>query len=169
MGAEIGHEIGHGFDNNGRRYDGKGNLRDWWTPEDAKKYEERAACIEQQFSGFQALEGVNVNGKLVIGEAIGDLVGLRMSYRAWKKSLAGKPAPSVIDGFTAEQRFFLGFARVWSVNQRPEALCLQVQTDPHPPGRFRCNGTVMNMPEFAAAFGCKTGDAMVKAQGCTVW
>ena len=144
-------------------------MRDWWTPEDAKKYEERAACIEQQFSGFQALEGVNVNGKLVLGEAIGDLVGLRVSYRAWKKSLAGKPAPPVIDGFTAEQRFFLGFARVWSVNQRPEALRLQVQTDPHAPGRFRCNGTVMNMPEFAAAFGCKTGDAMVKAQGCTVW
>ena len=169
IGAVIGHEIGHGFDNNGRRYDGKGNLRDWWTPEDAKKYEERAACIEQQFSGFQALEGVNVNGKLVLGEAIGDLVGLRVSYRAWKKSLAGKPAPPVIDGFTAEQRFFLGFARVWSVNQRPEALRLQVQTDPHAPGRFRCNGTVMNMPEFAAAFGCKTGDAMVKAQSCTVW
>ncbi|MFN7928086.1 MAG: M13 family metallopeptidase [Blastocatellia bacterium] len=169
IGAVIGHEIGHGFDNNGRRYDGKGNLRDWWTPEDGKQYEERASCIEQQFSSFQALEGLNVNGKLTLGEAIGDLIGLRMSYRAWKKSLAGKPTPPVIDGFTAEQRFFLGFGRVWAVNQRPEALRLQIQTDPHPPGRFRCNGTVMNMPEFAAAFGCKAGDAMVKAQRCVVW
>jgi predicted metalloendopeptidase len=169
IGAVIGHEIGHGFDNNGRRYDGKGNLRDWWTPEDGKKYEERAACIERQFSGFQALEGVNVNGKLVLGEAIGDLVGLKLSYRAWKKSLAGKPAPPVIDGFTAEQRFFLGFGRVWANNARPEALRLQVQTDPHPPGRFRANGTLMNMPEFAAAFGCKAGDAMVRQQLCVVW
>lgn len=169
IGAVIGHEIGHGFDNNGRRYDGKGNLRDWWTPEDGKKYEERAACIEKQFSGFEALEGLNVNGKLVLGEAIGDLVGLKLSYRAWKKSLAGKPAPPVIDGFTPEQRFFLGFGRVWANNARPEALRLQVQTDPHPPGRFRANGTLMNMPEFAAAFGCKTGDAMVRQPLCVVW
>lgn len=169
IGAVIGHEIGHGFDNNGRRYDGKGNLRDWWTAEDGKKYEERASCIEQLYSSFQAMEGLNVNGKLTLGEAIGDLVGLRMSYRAWKKSLAGKPAPPEIDGFTAEQRFFLGFGRVWSQNQRPEALRLQIQTDPHAPGKFRCNGTVMNMPEFASAFGCKTGDAMVKAQRCVVW
>ena len=169
IGVFIGHEIGHGFDNTGRRFDGKGNLRDWWTAEDAKKYEERAGCIEQEFSGFQALEGLNVNGKLVLGEAIGDLVGLRMAYRAWKKSLAGKPAPPVIDGFTAEQRFFLGFGRVWANNQRPEATRLQVQTDPHPPGRFRCNGTVMNMPEFAAAFGCKAGDAMVREPRCVVW
>lgn len=169
IGAVIGHEIGHGFDNNGRRYDGKGNLRDWWTPEDGKQYETRALCIEQLYSSFQAMEGLNVNGKLTLGEAIGDLVGLQMSYRAWKKSLAGKPAPPVIDGFTAEQRFFLGFGRVWAQNQRPEALRLQIQTDPHAPGRFRCNGTVMNMPEFAAAFGCKTGDAMVKAQRCVIW
>jgi putative endopeptidase len=115
------------------------------------------------------MEGLNVNGKLVLGEAIGDLIGLRMSYRAWKKSLVGKPAPAVVDGFTPEQRFFLGFGRVWANNQRPEALRLQVQTDTHPPGRFRCNGTLMNMPEFAAAFGCKTGDAMVRAQRCLIW
>jgi putative endopeptidase len=169
IGAVIGHEIGHGFDNNGRRYDGKGNLRDWWTPNDGKEYENRASCIEQQFSAFEAMEGLNVNGKLVLGEAIGDLIGLRMSYRAWKKSLVGKPAPAVVDGFTPEQRFFLGFGRVWANNQRPEALRLQVQTDTHPPGRFRCNGTLMNMPEFAAAFGCKTGDAMVRAQRCLIW
>ncbi|MFN0124889.1 MAG: M13 family metallopeptidase [Blastocatellia bacterium] len=169
IGAVIGHEIGHGFDNNGRRYDGKGNLRDWWTADDAMKYEERASCIEQLYSGFQALEGLNVNGKLTLGEAIGDLVGLRMSWRAWKKSLAGKPAPPVVDGFTAGQRFFLGFGRVWAQNQRPETLRLQIQTDPHAPGRFRANGTLMNMPEFAEAFGCKTGDKMVRAPRCVIW
>jgi len=169
IGAIIGHEIGHGFDHNGRRYDGKGNLRDWWTADDAKQYEERASCIEKEFSGFQALEGLNVNGKLVLGEAIGDLVGLRLAYRAWKKSLVGKPDPPTIDGFTAEQRFFLGFGRVWGTNARPETLRLQVQTDPHPPARFRANGTVMNMPEFAAAFGCKSGDAMVREPACKIW
>jgi len=169
IGGVIGHEISHGFDNNGRRFDSSGNIRDWWTAEDGKKYDERAACIEQQYAGFQAMEGLNLNGKLVLGEAIGDLGGLKIAYRAWKKSLAGKPTPPVIDGFTAEQRFFLGFGRVWGINFRPEALRLRVQTDPHAPGPFRCNGTVMNMPEFAAAFGCKAGDAMVRAPRCAVW
>jgi putative endopeptidase len=168
IGAVIGHEISHGFDDSGRQYDAKGNLRDWWTAEDAKNYKERAACIEQQFSGYKVADGLYQNGKLVLGESIGDLGGLKLAYLAYKKSLQGREAP-VIDGFTPDQRFFLGWAQVWASNSTPEDDRLRTQTDPHPLARFRVNGPVSNMPEFAAAFGCKKGDAMVRETQCAVW
>jgi putative endopeptidase len=168
IGAVIGHEISHGFDDSGRQYDAKGNLRDWWTAEDAKNYKERAACIEQQFSAFKVADGLYQNGKLVLGESIGDLGGLKLAYLAYKKSLQGKESP-VIDGFTGDQRFFLGWAQVWASNSTPEDDRLRVQTDPHPLARFRVNGPLSNMPEFAAAFGCKKGDAMVREERCAVW
>jgi putative endopeptidase len=169
IGAVIGHEISHGFDDQGRQYDAKGNLRDWWTEADAKNYKERASCIEQQFSGYKVADGLYQNGKLVLGESIGDLGGLKLAYLAYKKSLAGKPAPPVIDGFTADQRFFLGWAQVWASNTTPEFERLQTQTDPHPLARFRVNGPLSNLPEFAAAFGCKKGDPMVRETQCAVW
>jgi len=170
--STIGHEITHGFDDQGRQYDAKGNLSDWWTAEDAKNYTERATCVEQQFSDFRVEEvGMNQNGKLVLGESIGDLGGLKIAWLAFQKSLQGKPRPANIDGFTPEQRFFLGWAQVWGRNQRTEAIRQQLLTDPHPLGRFRVNGPLSNMPQFAEAFSCKLGDKMVRPEDkrCQVW
>ena len=171
IGAVIGHEIIHGFDDNGRQFDAQGNLRDWWTAEDGKKYEERAACVENQFSAFKVQDGLNVNGKLVLGESIADLGGLRLAYRALQKSLAGKPRPPKVDGFTAEQRFFLGWAQVWAANYRTEFERMSTMTDSHPLPRFRVNGPLSNLPEFREAFGCQTGEPMVRkdADRCRVW
>ncbi len=172
IGAVIGHEMSHGFDDQGRKFDLEGNLKDWWTETDAKNYTERANCVEEQFSGFRAEEvGLNQNGKLVLGESIGDLGGLKISWLAFQKALAGKPRPADIDGFTPEQRFFLGWAQVWGRKQTPEAMRQQILTDPHPLGRFRVNGPLSNMPQFAEAFNCKLGDAMVRPpeKRCQVW
>lgn len=171
IGAVIGHEITHGFDDQGSLYDAQGNLRMWWTPADRAAFETRAKCVIDQFSGYQVQEGLNVNGKLVAGESIADLGGLRMAYAALQKSMTGKPRPAEIDGFTPEQRFFLGYAQVWASNARPEYERLQVSNDPHPLPRFRANGPLSNMPEFAAAWGCKAGDKMVRpaAERCEVW
>lgn len=172
IGGVIGHEMSHGFDDQGRKFDLKGNLADWWTAEDAKNYMERATCVEQQFSSFKVDEvGMNQNGKLVLGESIGDLGGLKIAWLAFQKSLQGKPRPANIDGFTPEQRFFLGWAQVWGRNQRTEAIRQQMLTDPHPLGRFRVNGPISNMPQFAEAFSCKLGDKMVRPpdQRCQVW
>jgi putative endopeptidase len=167
IGAVIGHEITHGFDDQGRQFDKDGNLRDWWTPDDLKNFKERAACVESQYSSFK-VDDLNVNGKLTLGEAIADLGGLTIAYLAYQKSLDGKPGP-VIDGFTADQRFFMGWAQVWQTNARPEFLRLQIATDPHAPAQFRVNGTVSNMEAFAKAFGCKKGDPMVRESGCRIW
>jgi putative endopeptidase len=172
IGAVIGHEMSHGFDDQGRKFDLQGNLKDWWTEADAKNYTERANCVEQQFSNFRVEEvGLNQNGKLVLGESIGDLGGLKIAWLAFQKSMQGKPRPANIDGFTPEQRFFLGWAQVWGRKQTPEAMRQQILTDPHPLGRFRVNGPLSNMPQFAEAFNCKLGDAMVRppAQRCQVW
>ncbi|HVF56609.1 MAG TPA: M13 family metallopeptidase [Pyrinomonadaceae bacterium] len=170
IGAVIGHEMTHGFDDQGRKFDLNGNLTDWWTAEDASNYQQRADCVEKQFSSFKVEEGLNQNGKLVLGESIADLGGLKIAYKAFQKSLEGKPRME-IDGFTPEQRFFLGWAQVWGRNQTPQAMRLQVQTDPHPLGRFRVNGPLSNMPEFAAAFSCQKGDPMVRPENerCQVW
>lgn len=170
IGAVIGHEMTHGFDDQGRKFDLRGNLTDWWTAEDAANYQQRADCVERQFSSFKVEDGLNQNGKLVLGESIADLGGLKLAYIAFQKSLQGKPRTQ-IDGFTPEQRFFLGWAQVWGRNQTPEAIRLQVTTDPHPLGRFRVNGPLSNMPEFAAAFSCKQGDAMARSEQerCQVW
>ncbi|HET7451650.1 MAG TPA: M13 family metallopeptidase [Thermoanaerobaculia bacterium] len=169
IGAVIGHEMTHGFDDQGRKFDAHGNLRDWWTPEDAKNYEARAACVEKQFDGYVVQEGLHENGKLVLGESIADLGGLTIAWKAYQKSLAGKPEPAKIDGFTAGQRFYLSFARVWAENDRPESERLQVVTNPHPLDRFRAIAAPSNMPQFANAFGCQAGDPMVRAERCAIW
>ncbi|MDT5295520.1 MAG: putative endopeptidase [Acidobacteriota bacterium] len=171
IGAVIGHEITHGFDDQGAKFDLEGNLKDWWSPADLKNFEGRSECIVNQFSSFEVEPGLNMTGKLVSGESIADLGGLTVAYTAFQKSLQGKPRPADIDGFTPEQRFFLGWAQVWAEKYTPEAARLQAQSDPHPLSRFRVNGPLSNMPEFAAAFQCKAGDAMVRPDKdrCQIW
>ena len=171
IGGGIGHEITHGFDDSGANFDPVGNLRMWWTPEDKKKFDERAACIVDQFSSYEVEPGLNMIGKLVSGESIADLGGLMVAYQAFQKTLEGKPRPANIDGLTPEQRFFLGWAQVWAAKFTPEAARLQAQSDPHPLARFRVNGPLSNMQEFADAFSCKPGDAMIrKAEArCQIW
>jgi putative endopeptidase len=170
IGAVIGHEMTHGFDDEGRRFDAKGNLRDWWTPEDEKNFNVRAQCVEQQFENYTVQDGLHENGKLVLGESIADLGGLNLAYRALQKALEGKhPAP--IGGFTPDQRFFLAFAQIWATNDRPEYERLMVNTNPHPLGRFRAIAAPSNMLAFAQAFDCKEGDAMVRPSAirCQIW
>ena len=169
IGAVIGHEMTHGFDDQGRKFDAHGNLKDWWSAADAANYGQRAACVEKQFDAYVVEEGLHENGKLVLGESIADLGGLTIAYRAFRKSLEGKPEPPKIDGFTADQRFFLSYARVWAENIRPEAARLRVATDPHPLDRFRAIGAPSNLPEFAGAFSCKGGDPMVREERCRIW
>ncbi len=163
IGAVIGHEMTHGFDDQGRQYDAQGNLRDWWTKEDADKFNARAKVVSQQFSKFQPLDSVYVNGDLTMGENLADLGGLNIAYQAFEKTPEAK-SHQKLDGFTPEQRFFLAYAQVWRTNARPEYLRQQVQTDPHSPAQFRTNGPLMNMPEFYQAFGCKDDAKMVRAQ-----
>ena len=159
IGAVIGHEMTHGFDDQGRQYDGKGNLADWWSPESTKRFTARSTGIVKQFSGYEVAAGLHVNGDLTQGENIADLGGVKISYAALMKTLAGKTEKK-IDGFTPEQRFFLSFASLWRDNQRPEAERLQVNTDPHSPARFRVNGPLSNLDEFAAAFDVPEGSPM---------
>jgi putative endopeptidase len=169
IGVVIGHEMTHGFDDQGRKFDAEGNLKEWWTEEDKKKFDARAACVEKQFSGYVFEADHHLNGKLVLGESIADLGGLAIAHRAYLKSLEGKPKPEPIDGLTADQRFFLSWARIWATNERPEFARLIVNTNPHPLGRFRAAGPASNLPAFAAAFGCKPGDPMVRAERCEIW
>jgi len=159
IGAVIGHEIGHGFDDKGSQSDGDGNLRDWWTAEDRAAFKARTDKLVKQFNGYAPLPGYNVNGELTLGENIGDNAGLSIGYKAYKLSLNGQPAP-VIDGLTGDQRFFMGFGQVWRSKMREAQQINQVKTDPHSPGQFRANGTVRNMPEFYQAFDVKPGDKM---------
>jgi putative endopeptidase len=153
----------------GRKFDAKGNQVDWWTAQDAKNFNERAACIIKQFDGYFIEKDVHQNGELVQGEAIADLGGLTIAYRAYQKSLEGKPTPAPIDGLTADQRFFVSNGRVWASNHRPEFARLLAATNEHPLGRFRAIGTVSNMPEFAKAFGCGSGTAIAGATRCQIW
>jgi predicted metalloendopeptidase len=169
IGAVIGHEITHGFDDQGAQFDPHGNLKNWWTPEDLKSFQERGECVAKQFDGYEVDKGLHENGKLVEGESIADLGGITLAYAAFQKSLHGKPAEKDANGFTPEQRFFLGYAENWAVNIRPELARLQTNTDPHPLPKFRANGPLSNMADFAKAFGCKKGDAMVRAQVCKIW
>ena len=170
MGAVIGHEMTHGFDDEGAKFDAEGNLKDWWTPGDLKNFKDRGDCIAQQFQAFE-LDGLHENGKLVEGESIADLGGLTISYAAFEKTLAGKSAAPPIDGFTPEQRFFLGFAQVWAGSYRPEFARLMIKTNEHPLGQFRTNGPLSNMPAFAKAFGCSAGSSMVRSDSlrCRIW
>jgi putative endopeptidase len=168
IGSVIGHELTHGFDDEGRQFDAKGNLRDWWTEADAKAFDQRADCLVQQYGNYSPIDGVKLNGKLTLGENTADNGGLRLAYMALMDKLGGKEPPSK-DGFTAEQRFFLGWGQIWCQNTRPEAARLRAQTDPHSPGDFRVNGVVSNMPEFQKAFECSTGQPMVRGPACRVW
>ena len=169
MGAVIGHEITHGFDDQGSKFDAQGNLKDWWSADDLKNFKERATCVSDQFDSYVVDGDLHENGKLVLGESIADLGGLTIAYAAYEKSLEGKPRPPEKDGFTAEQRFFLGWAQIWGANERLEYARLLANTNPHPLPRFRGNGPLSNMAEFAKAFGCKKGDAMVRENVCKIW
>lgn len=159
IGAVIGHEMGHGFDDQGRKSDGDGVQRDWWTEDDAKAYEVRAGALADQYSAFEPLPGEPINGRLSLGENIGDLTGVTMAYEAYKRSLGGKPAP-VIDGVTGDQRFFMAWAQVWAIKWREEALRAQIKNGPHSPGEFRANGIVRNIDAWYKAFDVQPGDAM---------
>jgi putative endopeptidase len=168
IGAVIGHELTHAFDDQGRQYDDKGNLRDWWTEADAKAFEGLADCLVKQYSDYTAVDDVKVNGKLTLGENTADNGGLRISHMALMDMQAGKqPAP--IDGFSGDQRFFLGWAQVWCQNQTPQSLRQQALTNPHSPSPDRVNGAVANMPEFRKAFSCKEGQPMAPVKSCRVW
>ena len=171
MGAIIGHEMTHGFDDEGSQFDAQGNMKNWWTPEDQKNFDARGACVASQFDGFFVEDKLHENGKLVEGESIADLGGLAIAYAAYQKSLAGKPRPQDIDGFTPEQRFFLGYAQSWAENMRPEYARMLTNVDPHPIPKFRVIGPLSNLPAFAKAFACKAGDRMVRpaSDRCEIW
>ena len=170
IGAVIGHEISHGFDDRGSQFDGDGVLRDWWTQEDRAAFEAIAAKLVAQYEGYQPLPGKRINGRLTLGENIADLSGLQIAYKAYLRSLGGKPAP-VIGGTTGAQRFFLGFSQIWRNKYRDERLLQQLTTDSHSPGEFRANGTVSNHDGFHEAFGTKAGDALFKpaAERLRIW
>jgi putative endopeptidase len=159
IGGVIGHEISHGFDDQGSRSDGDGNLRDWWTPEDAAAFSERTDRLAEQYSGYCPLDDLCVNGRVALGENIGDLSGLTVAYKAYRHSLGGREPP-VVDGFTGDQRFFIGWAQIWRMNYREEALRQRVMIGPHAPNMYRVNGVMVNMPEFYAAFDVQPGDAL---------
>lgn len=159
IGAVIGHEMGHGFDDQGRKSDGDGVQRDWWTEEDAKNYMARAEILAEQYSEFEPLPGEKLNGKLGLGENIGDLTGVTMAYEAYKRSLGGKEAP-VINGVTGDQRFFMAWAQVWAIKWKDEALSTQIKNGPHSPGEYRANGIVRNFGPWYDAFDVQPGDAM---------
>ncbi len=167
-GSAIGHELTHGFDDQGRKFDAQGNLADWWTPEDAQEFEKRVDCFVQEYSSFTPVDNVHLNGKLTLGENTADNGGLRLAFMALMQSFEGHAQPK-IDGFTAEQRFFLAYGQTWCENMRPEEARLRAQTDPHSPGRFRVNGVLHNMPEFQQAFSCQVGQPMVRIPPCRVW
>ncbi|WP_353072511.1 M13 family metallopeptidase [Tunturiibacter gelidoferens] len=167
-GATIGHELTHAFDDEGRQFDDKGNLRDWWTPADAKGFEDRINCIRDQYAEYIVVDDIHINSKLTSGEDVADLGGTLLAYIAWKKQTAGQQLVSA-DGFTPDQRFFVGMAQWACENERPEVLRVRAITDPHSPGYARINGVVSNMPEFQKAFSCKAGQPMVHAPTCRVW
>jgi putative endopeptidase len=171
IGAVIGHELTHGFDDEGKKFDAKGNLSDWWTPEDTKKFESRTDCLVKEYGGFTAVDDVKVNGKLTLGENTADNGGLVLAYMAYlERAKANKvDLTAKTDGFTPAQRFYIGYAQNWCENSRPESIRAQVLQDPHSPDHFRANGAIVNQPGFAAAFGCKKGSPMVPAESCRVW
>jgi endothelin-converting enzyme/putative endopeptidase len=171
VGHIIGHELTHAFDDEGRQFDADGNLKNWWQKNDEIEFKKLADCFVNEYGGFSPLSGVELNGRLTLGENTADNGGVRLAYLALLDDLADqkKPIDGEVDGYTEAQRFFLAFAQVWCQNQRPEATRLLAQTDPHSPSKFRVDGVVPNLPEFSAAFGCKAPDAMFAAKGCRVW
>ncbi|MGH9482543.1 MAG: M13-type metalloendopeptidase, partial [Terriglobales bacterium] len=169
IGVVMGHELTHGFDDQGRQFDAQGNLRDWWTPADAKAFQQRAACIVKEYSGFSPTPGVHLNGRLELGEDTADNGGARIAYSAMEAALAGQP-DALIGGYNRAQRFFLGFGQVLCQNVRPQLAALYANTNPHAFVQFRVNGVVRNLPQFAQAFHCGPADPMTAgAQACRVW
>ena len=170
IGVVIGHEISHGFDDEGSQYDELGALNNWWTADDLKKFQDRGACVAKQFDGYFIEPGVHHNGKLVLGESIGDLGGAKIAFKAFQKSMEGKPRLANVDGFTPEQQFFIAWGQWRGDAVRIETQRVMVQSDPHPIGKFRVNGPLSNLPEFQQAFSCKAGSAMVRTEDrCEVW
>jgi endothelin-converting enzyme/putative endopeptidase len=167
-GGTIGHELTHGFDDQGRQFDATGNLKDWWTPEDGKEFEKRAACISDQYSGYTIVDNIKINGKLTLGEDTADLGGLLLAYMAWKDATKDEKLEP-IEGLTPEQRFFVGYGQSWCTNERDEVKRLRATTDPHSPERYRANGVVSNLPEFQEAFHCRSDASMVNKNRCRVW
>ena len=160
----------HGFDDQGAQFDSEGNLKMWWTDSDYKNFTEKAQCIVSQFNSITAVDTLRFNGELVVGESIADLGGLTIAYKAYQNSLKGKPAP-VVDGFTGEQRFFIGWAQGWASNEREKFQKMMLMTNPHPLAKYRVNAPISNMVEFQKAFGCKEGDKMVRPSKdkCIIW
>jgi endothelin-converting enzyme/putative endopeptidase len=172
IGMVIGHELTHGFDDQGRKFDPEGNLRDWWTAQDGTEFEKRASCVADEYSEFVAVDDLKLNGKLTLGENTADNGGARIALMALEQMIAGNPAGTAaqtIDGYTPQQRFFLGAGRAWCEKRRPEYSRMLVSVDPHSPGKYRINGVVRNMPEFQKAFSCKAGQPMVPENACRVW
>jgi putative endopeptidase len=171
IGPVIGHEISHGFDDQGAQYDGTGELKDWWTPADYKEFQSKGQCVVDQFSAYTVDGGLHENGKLVLGESIGDLGGVKLAYLAFQKSLQGKPRPADRDGFTPEQQFFISWGQARGDAIRPDAQRQFVLTNPHPISKYRVIGPLCNLPEFQKAFSCKAGDAMVRPaeHRCVIW
>jgi len=172
IGVVIGHELTHGFDDQGRKYDPEGNLRDWWTAEDGQKFEQRASCVANEYSGFTAIDDLKLNGRLTLGENTADNGGARIALMALHHFIADDKtgaAGKTLDGYTPEQRFYLGYARIWCELRRPELARARATTDPHSPGRWRVNGVVQNMPEFERAWSCREGQPMVSRNACQVW
>jgi putative endopeptidase len=167
-GATIGHELTHGFDDEGRQFDAQGNLRDWWTPGDAKAFEQRASCISDQYSQYVVVDDIKINGKLTLGEDVADLGGLILSYMAWQEDTKSQNLEP-IEGFTPAQRFFISYGQSWCASTRDETKRMRAAIDPHSPDKYRANGVVSNMPEFQQAFQCKAGSPMVRENHCRVW
>jgi endothelin-converting enzyme/putative endopeptidase len=169
-GGTIGHELTHGFDDEGRQFDAQGNLKNWWTKQDGQEFEKRAACVVGQYATYTVVDDIKINSRLTLGEDLADLGGLILAWEAWKAHMQGKPGESK-DGLTPEQRFFVGFAQWDCADARPEVLRVHAKIDPHSPAKWRINGVVVNMPEFEKAFACKPGAKLVKAAGqhCKVW
>jgi len=167
-GGTVGHELTHGFDDEGRQFDAKGNLRDWWTADDAKKFEQRAACISNQYSNYTIVDDIKINGKLTLGEDVADLGGVLLAYMAWKADTKDQKLEP-LDDLTPDQRFFVGYGQSWCGHVRDESKRLRATVDPHSPEKYRTNGVVSNMPQFQEAFHCKAGQPMVNANRCRVW
>ncbi|MCL2448677.1 MAG: M13 family metallopeptidase [Polyangiaceae bacterium] len=171
IGMVVGHELTHGFDDEGRQFDATGNLRDWWSPAVSTEFDARAKCVERQFDGYVPVDDAHIKGKLTLGENIADLGGVKLSFASFQRAEKEQPSTPTLGGFTPEQQFFVGFAQSWCANYRPEALRLLVATNPHSPPKFRVNGPLSNFPEFAAAFACKPASAMTRAEAerCSIW
>jgi endothelin-converting enzyme/putative endopeptidase len=171
IGTVVGHELTHGFDDEGRQFDADGNLRDWWSQSVSAEFDRRASCVEKQFDDYVAVGDTHVKGKLTLGENIADLGGLKLSFAAFQRAEKASPATPPLAGFTPEQQFFVGFAQVWCTNIRPEAAQMRAAVDPHSPAHWRVDGPLSNLAEFSSAFQCNEGQAMVRPQDkrCTVW